>query len=80
MTFDFNMVDMLSAVKNQKKRSFETYVLGPFLMWYAYKDRGMTRRARRMLAAAGAYVVMRNLDSYQEALASLPKRKVLNDS
>jgi len=80
MAFEYTMTDAIAAVKNQKKRPFETYVLGPFLMWYAYKDRGMSRRARRMLAAAGAYVVMRNLNSYQEALASLPRRKVINGS
>jgi len=80
MAVQYNMTDALAAVKNQKKRPFETYILGPFLMWYAFKDKGMSRRARRMLAAAGAYVVMRNINSYQEALASLPKRKVINGS
>ncbi len=65
----YSLNDAAKAFNNVKKRPFETYILGPFLILYAAKlHKGKSLRARRILASAGMYIVLRNLDSYKKLM------------
>lgn len=60
-----------SDVEAMKPRAFDTYILPPFLCYYAYKSKGMKKNARRMLFTAGIYMFYRNYSSYKAAITAL---------
>lgn len=60
-----NELDQLFA--SQRVRLFDTYALGPFLIWYAMKSKGMGKWSRRTLFTAGIYTVIYNWKNYRAA-------------
>ncbi len=60
-----NELDQLFA--SQKARLFDTYALGPFLIWYAMKSKSMGKWSRRTLFTAGIYTVIYNWKNYRAA-------------
>lgn len=58
-------LDQLFAA--QKVRLFDTYALGPFLIWYAMKSKSMDKWSRRTLFTAGIYTIIYNWKSYRDA-------------
>lgn len=61
------MHELDAILASQKVRAFDTYALGPFMMWYASKSKGMGAWPRRALFVAGFYTVVYNWKKYREA-------------
>lgn len=62
-----NAAELESIIKSQKVRTFDIYVLGPFMMWYSVKSKGMGRWPRRALFISGFMTTLYNYDSYKKA-------------
>lgn len=58
-------------VGNFKPRIFDTYILPAFMLYYAWKSKGMRRTARRILFTSGIYMMYRNYTEYKTALANM---------
>lgn len=56
---------------NFKPRIFDTYILPGFMMYYAWKSKGMRKTARRILFTSGIYQMYRSYAEYKKALAKL---------
>jgi hypothetical protein len=65
------MPDLDALFASQKVRAFDTYALGPFMVWYASKSKGMEAWPRRALFVAGIYTTIYNWKKYREAQAFL---------
>ena len=60
-----------------KPRFFDTYILAPFMLWFAYSSKtAMGRWPRRILFTAGTYMLYRNYVEYKKA-ATLLYNKIL---
>ncbi len=62
-------------------RPFDTYVLGPFLIWYGLKSKKMGKWPRRLMVTAGIYQLLYNWKNYRDAYGALQspdelKRKI----
>jgi hypothetical protein len=57
-------------MSNFKPRTFDTYVLPAFMMYFAWKAKGMPKLARRMLFVAGIYMGYRNYAQYKALVQS----------
>ncbi len=68
------MADIDALLASQKVRAFDVYALGPFLMWYATKSKGMGSWPRRALFVAGFYTVVYNWKRYREAQIMLTQK------
>ena len=60
-----------TAMKSQKVRFFDIYALGPFMLWYSWKSKGMGSWPRRVLFVSGVYTVLYNLKNYRSIKADL---------
>lgn len=49
-----------------KTRTFDLYILGPFLIWYGIKSRGMPKIARRLLVTGGIYQIFYSWNKYRQ--------------
>lgn len=59
-------------VQKIQPRFFDTYLLAPFMLWYAYSSKTpMNRWPRRILFTAGIYMLYRNYTNYQKAYREL---------
>lgn len=56
-------------VESSKPRFFDTYLLAPYMMWYAVNSRDMPKRWRRVLFTGGVWTVYRNWSEYKQAVA-----------
>jgi hypothetical protein len=54
-----------------KPRTFDTYILPAFMMYFAYKARSMPKLARRMLFVAGIYMGYRNYAEYKKLVQNV---------
>lgn len=54
------------AVSRMDERQFDKYVLGPFLIWYGMKSKGMNKKARRILVGAGIFQIFYQWGKYTE--------------
>jgi hypothetical protein len=61
--------DIEDSLSNLSKRPFDAYILGPFLIWYGLKSKGMNKFPRKMLVAAGIWQLYYNWHHYR----SLPE-------
>lgn len=62
-------------VSRLKPRAFDTFLLPPFMMWFAAASKsGMGRWPRRILFTAGLYMVYRNFSEYRKAIASFKEK------
>lgn len=61
--------DLDSLLKSQKVRLFDTFALGPFMIWYAVKSKGMGSWSRRALFVSGCMTIVYNYDNYRKAKA-----------
>jgi hypothetical protein len=59
----------LDLIQGQKVRAFDMYALGPFMLWYAYKSKGMGAWPRRALFVSGVMTIYYNLDNYRKVKA-----------
>jgi len=75
---DYSLAQFETDVQRVKPRIFDTYILPPFLMYYAVQSKGMRKNARRMLFTAGVYMVYRNYAEYKKAVVNL-RRKLLEN-
>jgi hypothetical protein len=70
-----NVTDTLSeldrVLKSQKVRAFDVYALGPFMMWYSVKSKGMGRWPRRALFISGFMTMLYNYENYKKVKAWL---------
>ena len=64
----YNLQSFESDIQAVQPRFFDTYVLAPFMMWYAWKSKGMRVNTRRILFASGVYMAYRNYTHYKEAV------------
>lgn len=71
---DYSLAQFERDVQRIKPRIFDTYILPPFMMYYAVQSKGMRKNARRMLFTAGVYMIYRNYANYKQALAALQQR------
>lgn len=58
--------DIESLIKSQKVRAFDIYALGPFMMWYSVKSKGMGRWPRRALFISGFMTMLYNYENYKK--------------
>lgn len=58
-------------IQNFKPRIFDTYILPGFMMYYAWRSKGMRKTARRILFTSGIYMMYRNYSTYKEAFAKM---------
>lgn len=58
-------------IENFKPRTFDTFILPGFLMFYAVKSKEMKKTARRILFTSGIYMMYRNYSEYKRMLAQL---------
>ncbi len=71
-----NAQDIETSIRDAaaKPRLFDVYVLGPLLIFAAFKARApLGKWTRRALFTAGVYGVLRNVDAYQKLLTPDPK-------
>ena len=66
---NYSLDQFQKDLQNFKPRAFDTYVLPAFMMYFAWKARGMPRLARRMLFVAGIYMGYRNFSEYKKLLS-----------
>lgn len=71
LTFD----DIEALLKSQKVRAFDIYALGPFMVWYSVKSKGVSPWAKRALFVSGIMTVVYNYQNYKKA-QELLKAKV----
>jgi hypothetical protein len=60
------LAEMESLIKSQKVRAFDIYVLGPFMMWYSVKSKGMSAWPRRALFISGFMTTLYNYENYKK--------------
>ena len=58
-------------VESFKPRIFDSYILPAFMIYFAYKAKGMPRIARRMLFVSGIYMGYRNYSEYKKLVAAI---------
>ena len=61
---------------NAKPRTFDKFLLGPFLVWYGLQYRKTPKLARRLLITAGIWQIFYSWKHYRELphnLSELPK-------
>lgn len=64
-------------VQNFRPRLFDTYILPGFILYYAYKSKGMRRNARRILFTSGIYMMYRNYSEYKKAAVKMQEALAL---
>jgi len=63
------LLEIEALVKSQKVRAFDVYALGPFMMWYSVKSKGMGRWPRRALFISGLMTMVYNYENYKKVQA-----------
>ena len=63
--------ELEAQIASMKPRFFDTYLLPPFMLYFAFKAKSMPKLARRMLFGAGIYMAMRSYTEYKTALTNL---------
>jgi hypothetical protein len=63
--------ELEAQIASMKPRFFDTYLLPPFMLYFAFKAKSMPRLARRMLFGAGIYMAMRSYTEYKATLSGL---------
>jgi len=58
-------------MKGQKVRAFDVYALGPFMIWYAWKSKGVGSWPRRALFISGVMTIYYNWENYKKVKAVL---------
>lgn len=66
-----NLSEFQKQMQELKPRAFDIWILPPFMMYYAWKSKGMSRTARRMLFTGGTLMFMRNFARYKTALQGI---------
>lgn len=61
-----------TGIEGVKQRPFDTYVLGPFMIWYGLKSKGMPDLSRKLIVSAGIWQLMYSWRKYRE----IPKQVV----
>lgn len=59
-------LNLKDTFSNIETRSFDKYLLGPFMIWYGLKSKKMSRWPRRIMITAGIFQVMYNLNAYKK--------------
>ena len=65
----FNSVS--ESALNIKRRPFDRFILGPFLIWYGLKTKKMHKIPRTMIISAGIYQIIYSVKDYQSLTAAL---------
>lgn len=76
MTFKKGLQTLEDWLDNAKPRTFDKYLLGPFLIWYGLHYRKNPTLARRILVTAGIWQVFYAWKHYRQLpnkLEDLPK-------
>lgn len=58
------------GIESVEKRPFDTYLLGPFLIWFGLKAKGSHKLSRKILVSAGIWQIFYSWRKYRE----LPKQ------
>ena len=62
-----NMLEAIeTGIEGVKQRPFDTYVLGPFMIWYGLRSKGMPPLSRKIIVSAGIWQVMYSWRKYRE--------------
>lgn len=61
------------AFSNIEKRPFDRFVLGPFMIWFGLKSKGMNKWPRRVILAAGIYQIIYAWEDYQKVVVAANK-------
>jgi hypothetical protein len=57
----------IESVPENKKRPFDIFVLGPFLIWYGIKSKSMPPLARKIIVSAGIWQIYYHGKEYIKA-------------
>ncbi len=63
-----------AAIEEIEKRPFDLYVLGPFLVWYGLRSKGMPKLARRIIVTSGIFQVWYAWRDYRELPEAIASR------
>lgn len=72
-----NLAEIEKTIEDAQVRGFDVYVLGPFLIWYGLRSKGMHRYARRVMVTAGIWQIIYHWKQYKgapDAIAQLPQK------
>lgn len=58
-------------IEGFKPRIFDSYILPAFMLYFAWKAKGMPIIARRMLFVSGIYMGYRNYSEYKKLVAAI---------
>lgn len=68
--------DIKESLENVKPRFFDTYILGPFLVWYGMRSgTPMGKNTRRIMVSAGIWTLFRNWKEYGNIQAKIDEIK-----
>ena len=71
-----NFDDVKQSLESVQPRFFDTYILGPFLVWYGIKSGGaMNKNVRRIMVSAGIWTLFRNWKEYGNIQAKINEFK-----
>jgi len=60
------LTNLEASIEAIKKRPFDLYVIGPFMVWYGLKSKNMPKFSRRLLVTGGIFQVWYSWRSYRE--------------
>lgn len=72
-------LQLQNAISDLQPRPFDTYILPGFMVYYAFKSKGMPRFARRILFSSGVLMAMRNIGEYKKVALALAPGKDESD-
>jgi hypothetical protein len=64
---NYSLQQFEQDVQSIKPRFFDTYLLAPFMIFYAAKYKAAPKNLRRILFASGIYMLYRNYQAYKQA-------------
>ena len=68
---NYSLQQFESDIQGFQPRAFDRYVLPAFMMYFAWKAKGMGRLARRMLFVSGIYMAYRSYAEYKKLAQSV---------
>ncbi len=66
-----NLIESIeSGIGNIKRRPFDRYALGPFMIWFGLKSKSMGKWPRRAMVAGGIYQLVYAWNEYRKVMAA----------
>lgn len=60
------LIETEKSFSQIEKRPFDRFALGPFMIWFGLRSKGMNKWPRRVLVAGGIYQIIYAWDEYRK--------------